>query len=183
MASIGPIIALFMVLMGCQTINRDKSPTTAIDAGDKSLIHSACHAGPTVGFDICKVHEGRKIKEVWKLIVPFDNRVDYGAIRVQWKNKVKTYRIKSVVVSIPFRDIIGENVWKKDHEAPIQAQVGLKLKNSNGESQWVDLLGYAFPIVLTESYKPFFMDSGDQYFETRCKIQYTTAGRSDIRCK
>lgn len=180
-----PWLALIVLLMmnGCYTVNRDKAFLKAIEAGDKTLIHSACHAGPTVGYDICKVREGRLIREKWVLIVPYDSRVEYGGIRIRWKDTIKTYPVKSPLVIIPFKDIIGETRWKKEHEAPLQAQVGLKVRDSNGETVWVDLLGYAFLIVLTESYHPLFIDSGNQFFETTCKIQYSTAGRSAITCK
>lgn len=183
---------LLLTLGACQTLSGLTSAAcpqvpidlsvSATDAGDKTLVHSACHAAPSGGLDICRVVDGSVITEEWQLILPHDPKAGTeGTIRIRYRDNLMSIPITGPVVKIPWKEIVRSERWNPSLEGPAQAVATIKVETPHGP-QWVDMLGIAIPIVLSRGYEPLPMDSGAEKFATDCKVQYTTAGRSAITC-
>lgn len=171
-----------LLLSSCTSFRKDSSPK-AIDSGDKTLVHSACSSAPSQGLDICRVVQGAAISQSWIMILPVRKGLRSGEVRVRYKDQLKTYAINpdTAVFILPWREIIGHDVWELSDEAPAQALAKLEYENFPGLT-FVDIMGVAFVVVLKRGYSPMPIDSGAEYFTTDCKIEYSTAGRSAILC-
>lgn len=177
---VGTALLFAIFCGGCKAIVIDTS-MQAIAANDKTLIHSACHAAPGQGLDVCRVVEGAPIEQKWVMVVPHAPKFIAGEIRVRYKDVVKTYPVTSDVVIVPWKDFIGHETWQLDDEAPAQALGVFRYEGETGEV-FVDVLGMAYLIVLQKGYSPMPIDSGLSAWKTKCEIAYSTAGRSAIRC-
>jgi hypothetical protein len=165
----------------CQTVT-DPS-IESIRALDVTVVMSACEAMPGRGADICRVNEGAVIDSSWKIIIPEAKRIDGGEINVFFKDIQKSYAITDSVVVIPWRDLIGSNTWSVDHAGIAQALAVVRYKDDQGIIKQVRAKGMALLVVMKDGYSPMPIDSGFSAVETRCRIQYSSSGRSAIECK
>lgn len=154
----------------------------AVEAGDLTLIHSACESVPGRGVDVCRVKEGQPIEASWILIIPEGRRILGGEIKVFWKDIVKSYAVAGSVVTIPWKDIIGQEVWDMEHRSQALALGEIRYKTNEGLEETVAVRGQAVILVLKDGYSPLPIDSGLAAFSTTCKVEYSTSGRSAIKC-
>ena len=165
----------------CQTIT-DPS-IDAIKALDLTIVMSACEAMPGRGADICRVNEGMLIDSSWKIVIPEAKRISGGEINVFYKDIQKSYAITDSVVLIPWKDLIGASKWHVDHAGVAQALAVVRYKDDQGIIKQVRAKGLALLVVTKEGYSPMPIDSGFNAVESKCRVQYSTAGRSALECK
>lgn len=175
------ILPFLLFLTACATITMDTS-IPSVNAGDVTLI-SACDAMPGRGADICRFKDGMIISSSWKLLVPNGDGVKSGYVVITYKDVTKQYPISGPVVEIPLKDIIGQDTWNKDRDSfqIVQARARVIYKGITTDEE-VQVRGFALIVVTDTAYDPIPIDSGLNTFNTNCKIQYTTAGRSALQC-
>lgn len=158
----------------------DPSPQAA-EAGDFTLAVSACEAMPGRGADICRVTAGTKISSVWRVIFPWGDHIRGGELVAHFRDVTKTYAVKGQALEIPFSDFYGHDIWDSSDDGEILLVGKLRYFDGTSERQWW-ARGIALVIVTLPEYSVLPIDSGYAGMKTRCKIQYTTAARSAIKC-
>ncbi len=174
--------AFLLTVVGCSGLVIDTS-TPAADAGDFTLAISACGATPGIGFDICRVTEGDEIASSWKMVVPQGSQIQGGEIDVYYRDLHKQYPISGIVVEVPWRDFFGQATWSSDLDGEAMALLVVRWKDDTGLIQITKFRGLAKIVVTKKGYDRMPIDSGFHTWETNCKIQYSTAGRSALQCK
>jgi hypothetical protein len=172
---------LLICLASCQTIV-DPS-IKAAEAGDFTIMASACEALPGRGADICHVKEGSEIGSDWTMIMPTGKALLGGELTVYYKDISKTYAINGPIVRVPWADLIGHDNWESADDGQALALAQIRYKNNAGIEEIVRARGLAIIVVTKPGYSPMSIDSGFATFQTICKIQYATSGRSAISCK
>lgn len=178
------LILLMLLLSGCSQLTVDPS-MEAVDAGDYTLVHSACEGTPGLGLDSCIVKEGSEIDRSWQLIIPSGHRyVLGGEVDVYYKGIHKQYPIKkdSEILEIKWDEFFGKKKWSKDLDGEVLALVLLKY-DKKGIIEIAKFRGIAKIIVIKQGYSRMPIGSGFSGWETDCKIQYSTAGRGALECK
>lgn len=170
-----------LALIGCVTPHDPSMTATA--AKDYTLVSSACEAMPGRGADICRVKENTQIASSWKIVLPKDKRLLGGEINVYYKDISRSYAIDSTVTEIPWRDLLGHDTWSIDDNGTALALAQIRFKDNQGVETVVRAKGLAILVVTKEGYDPMPIDSGFEAFSTRCRIQYSDAGRSALSCK
>jgi hypothetical protein len=127
------------------------------------------------------VQEGSKIDAVWTLIVPWNSRMVSGEMVIRYKDQRIPVSITGPKVEVKWADIVGRDTWRQDDDVPAQATATIRFKGKETE-EFVDLLGIAFPVVLQRGYAPLPFGSGNESWETECRVQYSSAGRSAVKC-
>lgn len=176
-------VGIALLLVGCKALVVDPS-ITAAEAHDYTMVFSAgCQAVPSQGLDICRVVEGAKVAEHLRIVVPVD-KVLSCEIRVRYKGVAKSFSCAANgnVALIPWRELVGGEFYERGDEGPAQLIGSARVKGPDGD-RFVDVLGYAFLVVLGKGYSPMPIDSGNQAWGTNCKVQYSTAGRSALVCR
>lgn len=180
--------------MSCACRTPIDTSKPAVEAGDYTLIsgispmgvltHSPCLALPNGGFDVCRFVEGSSVSAVWRIVVPSGKRVKGGQLIVSYKDIRKSYAPVDSVVTVPFADLVG-NTWDKAAEGEAEALAILQWQDDRGLIQETRALGIARILVLSKDYAVLPLDSGVQSFEAevKCRLQYTSAGRSAYRCE
>lgn len=171
------------VLTGCPKAEVIDLSMRAVAAGDYTLVQSACEAAPSRGIDICRFKEGSPITQKLKIVAPNDNAVLESRIRVRFRDRVLERTWPRGLVEISYTELLGENVWSDNLDGPVQVLATFKYRDQKGVEKFVDALGLSFLIVLPDGYDPLPIDSGVAAFTQSCRIEYTTAGRSSIKCK
>lgn len=172
---------ILLVTVGCAQVLIDPS-VDAFNAGDFSLIHSACRSVPGRGLDSCLVTSGTPINQTWVLIVPQGPGVLGGEVDVYFRGLHRQYEINGHVVSIPWADFFESKVWASDMDGEAQALLVLAWKDSLGVDQTTKYRGLAKIVVVNPNYTRMPIDSGFTDWQSECKIQYSTSGRSAIEC-
>ena len=174
------LIALMSILPGCQTVI-DRS-IRAVDAADLTLV-GGCSAMPGRGADICRFKEGQSISSSWNLVVPAGERELLGGeVVIYGLDQPKTFPVKDKVVVIPWRDIFGDESWKTSHAGVLTALAQIRWKTPEGIEEIWNAKGVAIVLVLKQGYDEIPIDSGFSAWGTKCKVQYSTAGRSALEC-
>lgn len=155
---------------------------TAAAAGDLTLIHSACAEQLGHGYDLCRVTEGAEVVETWSLVFPWAGSFVDGDVSVSYLGTEHRFKVTGPQLDIPWKLLTGKATWSKGDDSPAQARAALKFHQDDGD-HWVDLLGFAFPIVLKQGYAPLPLDSGRSFTEAVCRLQYSSAGRSAVECR
>lgn len=169
----------------CSGLVIDRS-MEAVYAGDYTLAVSACGAVPGRGMDLCRVKEGADIASTWRLIVPAKSKkqVKGGEITVYYRDISKTYPIGAdSLVEIPWRDFFGAAKWTRDMDGEALALAEVRYVTPDGIEEIWRARGVAKIIVTRQGYDPLPLDSGFSAWGLTCKISYSTAGRSDVKCK
>lgn len=173
-----------LLLSGCMGKAILDPSIQAVEANDLTLMVSACEAVPGRGMDLCRVKEGQPIASSWNLVLPLDKNIFIsGELTVYFKDISRTYPIKQSVVEIPWKDILGDTTWKPEHDGEAMALAQIRWKTPEGVEEIWRARGLAKIIVTKPGYDPLPMDSGFVTWGTKCEIQYSTAGRSAIKCK
>lgn len=188
-------LAALLIIMGCAACNvvQDNS-MQAIDAGDYTLLQSIagnkdatsnCLGLPNGGYDVCRFIEGATISSSWKIIVPNGGSVVGNQIIVYFKDIQKTYSATDSTITIPFADILQSTVWSKDLDGEVTALALIQYKDNSGIIQTSHAMGIARLLILPSSYSVLPLDSGLAVWGTtiKCKLEYSTAGRSAYNCK
>jgi hypothetical protein len=175
---------LALLLVGCNSMPYTfDASISAADAGDYTLVMSACEAAPGNGMDICRVIEGQKITQSWIMVLPVDKKNVGGEVTVFYRGLEKSYGITDRVLTIPWKDFFGSETWKKDFDGEALALVSIRFKGDAGVEEQLLLRGIAKLVVVKPSYTRLPIDSSLQSWQSECKIQYTAAGRSAVSCK
>lgn len=174
---------LCVLLAACSTVAVVDTSPDAIKSGDYSLIHSVCGAAPGRGLDVCLVSDGTPIDSVWRLVVPSGKSVIAGELDVYYRDIHKSYPISGSVVEIPWKDFFGVDLWSADFDGEVMALLVVRWKDATGIEQVTKFRGLAKIIVTSKGYERLPIDSGVAQWQTTCKIDYTTAGRSALSCK
>lgn len=177
------VAGLVIVLMACETFIVDPS-INAVEADDLTVV-SACQNLPVGGFDACRFREHSGISSNWSLFLPFGDHIVGGDVTVFYKDTQKSYAIRGKRVEIPWREIIGRDEWSKSHNGIALALATIKFKDESGIERVVQARGEARLLIVSESYSVMPIDSGFVSWsqEVKCKIQYSSAGRSAVQCK
>lgn len=177
------LLVFVLIIMGCETMVIDPS-MNAVEAGDYTLALSACEGVPGRGMDICRVKEGQKIFSVWRMVVPVDMNHNFlgGEVVVYFRDISKTYAIQNAVIEIPWRDFFSQDTWAENMDGEFLALAALRYKDASGVEKILKGRGIAKIVVTKPGYDPLPLDSGFGAWNTTCKIQYSTAGRSAIKC-
>lgn len=178
--------SLVAVMFGwaCTSLVIDRS-MPAVFAGDFTLGVSACAAVPGRGMDICRVKENAPIDSTFRLIVPVSGgAVKGGEITLYYRDISKTYPLGDTpLVEIPWKDFFGQEKWTRALDGEVLALAQVKYITPEGvEEIWV-ARGIAKIVVTREGYDPMPLDSGFSAWKVKCEISYSTAGRSDVKCK
>lgn len=173
-----------LLLSGCMGKAILDPSIQAVEANDLTLMISACEAVPSRGMDLCRVKEGAPIASSWKLVLPVGKNVFLGGeVVVYFKDISKTYPVQAnPVVEIPWSDLLGDTVWKPEHDGMALAMATIRWKTPEGIEEIWKARGFAKVVVTKPGYDPLPMDSGFVTWGTTCDIAYSTAGRSAIRC-
>jgi hypothetical protein len=157
----------------------------AIEEPSASAIHSSCIGLPNGGFDVCRFIEGAPITASWRVVVPSGKRVKSSQIIVTFGGFRKSYAPTDGVADIPFADIFGDSVWSKDKDGEVHALAVLEWEDDRGIVKTANAMAIARILVLSDKYAVLPMNSGLEIIdaEIRCHIQYTTNGRSAVRCE
>lgn len=177
-------LVVFFVFACVHTLVPDPS-IQAVEAGDFTLVLSACEGTPGRGLDICRVKEGSPIASVWRLVVPIENNVFLGGeLTVYFKDLSKTYALKEPVIEIPWADFFApSSTWSRDMDGEALALALIRWKTPAGIEEIWNARGIAKVVVTNQGYDPLALDSGFNAWSRTCKIQYSTAGRSALECK
>jgi hypothetical protein len=181
------LIAALVLLSGCVSIVIDTS-ISAAEAGDFSLIISACES-VNRGGTYCRVVEGSEISSGAVLKVPkVGGAVIGGEVMVSFRDlSPATFSIKDDTVDIPFSEVLGPGKWdSRYHDGEMLVLARIQYKDNAGVTQEVKALGFIRIVVLKESYAGVLpIDSGFVAFQGtfKCVYQYTTAGRSALKCQ
>lgn len=179
------LAALALVLAtGCNTLAIDPVGVTAAEAGDYTLVQTTPGTVFGQGGNIYRFALNGPVAEKWTLITPAGKPILGGELRVRYGGRVIPGVINpdSPIQEIAWKDIVGADKWTTDLSGPVQVTATLKYQGLNGP-EWVDYLGIAFIVVLPEGYSPLPFNSPNAAFQTKCTMQYTTAGRSALECK
>jgi hypothetical protein len=134
--------------------------------------------------DICRVRAGTRIESSWKLVVPHGkNQILSGSIDVYFNDVVRNYGITGSVVEIPWKDFFAADTWDASMNGLATALALIRWKTPEGIEEVWKAQGEARLLVLAKGYDPLPMDSGFVAWQTKCKIQYSTAGRGALECK
>lgn len=178
---------MVLTLVSCDTLVIDPS-ANAMESNDWTLVLSACGAVPGGGMDICRVTEGTATDQVLRLIVPHNDKFFLGGEgMIYFKGRKIPVAVTDKFIEIPWSQVLGENLWKSEHDGEALILVTLRFKNEQGVEEVWKARGIAKVIVLKPGYSVLPIDSGYVTFEreikVKCKVQYTTAGRSAVDCK
>jgi hypothetical protein len=176
------LVCLVLAAVGCSGLILDRS-IPAADAGDLTLAVSACEAVPSRGLDICRVKAGAPIDSSWRLVMPTGKVISGGELKVFYRDVVRTYSIQGSLVEVPWRDVMRQDTWTESLAGTALALAEIRWKDPEGIEQVWRARGEARILVLPEGYAPMPIDSGFQTFGTKCRIQYSTAGRSAVECR
>lgn len=175
------VALLGLALQGCKTITLDPS-ISAAEANDLTLIASSCEALPSRGADICRVKEGTPVSSGWRIIIPVHENLLGGELTVYYKDFSRSYAIGGPIIEVPWIDLVRDPLWKASHDDVALALAQVRYKDEQGIEKIVRARGIAILSVLAQGYDPMPIDSGFAAFGTTCKIQYSTAGRSALKC-
>lgn len=181
-----PLVFLFTILgiVCCVSDLKIDPSMSAVEANDLTLVGSACEGAPGRGMDICRVKEGQAVSSSWRIVVPVDGRVFLdGELTVYFHGVSKTYPITSPLIEIPWSDLVPGPFWTRDVDGEAMALAQIRWKTPAGLIEVWKARGIAKLIVTKEGYDSLPLDSGFSAWGTTCKIQYSTAGRSAIKCQ
>lgn len=171
----------FFFLVGCSTLRHDLS-VDAFWAGDFTLVNT-CSAVPGRGMDMCSFTDGTLIETSWKLIVPEGPGILGGEVDVYSRSVHKQYAVKGSIVEIPWAEFFGTDKWHGGLDSEIMALVVVRYKDDTGIIQSVKFRGIAKIVVTKLGYDRMPTDSGFAAWSKTCEIQYSTAGRSALKCR
>jgi hypothetical protein len=174
---------LTLVLMLSACVTPHDPMMSAVSARDYTLVMSACNALPGRGADICRVTEGSPISSSWKIVLPSSPRLNGGEITVVYKDITKSYAITDIVTHIPLKDLVGHDTWTLEDDGTALALAQIRYKDNQGIETIVRAKGLALIIVNKAGYATLPIDSGFEAFSTKCRVQYSDAGRSALECK
>lgn len=175
---------LALLLWGCNALPFVADPSiSAVEAGDYTLVMSACEAAPGNGMDICRVVEGQPVTQEWLLILPVDKNSIGGEVVVFYRGIERSFPVTNRVISVPWRELIGSDTWKTQHDGEALALASIRYKNGTGLEEQLLLRGIAKLVVVKPSYTRLPIDSNLQAWGSECKIQYSSAGRSAVSCR
>lgn len=178
------ILIISLLLSSCSRLTIDPS-MSAVEAGDYTLVHSACGTVPANGVDACHSIEGTEITKSWVMIIPVTHYGVYGGdIDVYYRDIHKKYSIKkdTEIIEIKWSDFFGKKTWSKDMNGEVLALISLRY-DKKGIEEVALFRGIAKIIVTKKGYTRLPIGSSFSGWETECIINYTTAGRSSLNCK
>lgn len=155
----------------------------AYSAGDYTLIASACSAVPGRGMDVCQVTDGTPIASAWKMIVPDGMAVQGGEVDVYYKDIHKSYPVIGNIIQISWSDFFGMKTWDSTLDGEVEALATVSWKDNTDIVKTTEFRGLAKIIVTKAGYNRMPIDSGFQAWSSACRVQYSTAGRSAIKCQ
>lgn len=177
---------LLAALLGCNTTPIDLM-IPAVEAGDSTLVNALsggpCAGLPVQGVDACRVKIGSSIDTTWQLVVPASKRVKRGQVTVYWKDASKSYALTGNVTNVPLRDLIGHSTWARADRGIMTALAELEYEDSEGVMRVVRAEAMAVLMPLAASYDPLPFGSGLGAWGAKCEVEYSTAGRSALKCK
>lgn len=180
-------VAVFLAVLGCATVVVDPS-IQAVDAGDLTLATSACAAVPGGGLDSCLLREGTAIDSSWRLYVPIGGTILGSEVDVYYRDVQPPhleFPAGQRVLEIPWKDLFKAEKWSREMDGEAMALVLVRYKTPEGIEEIAKYRGIAKLIVTAAGYERMPIDSGfAAWKETfKCKVQYSTAGRSAVSCK
>lgn len=176
-------LTILLLVASCSGLPVDTSMPAA-EAGDLTIALSACGAVPGRGLDLCTVSEGTRIQSSWRLILPNPGKgIRGGDITVYYRDIQRSYKITGPVLEIPWSDIMGVSHWQRGHSGQALALATIRYEDPSGLVKYVYLRGKAEILVTKAGYERMPIDSEFVAWETQCKIQYSTSGRSAVKCK
>lgn len=177
------LLVALLSIAGCSGLPKDLS-MPAVEAGDYTLATSACLAAPGGGMDVCMVVEGTEISSEWVLIVPAKfSSVLSGEVNVFMRDIQRSYPANEKVIRIPWKDFFASSKWDTSMDGEALALVSIRYKDAQGIEETALFRGIAKLVVTKQGYARMPIDSGVAAWQTSCKIQYSTAGRSAISCQ
>lgn len=176
-------VGLLFLVAACSSIVMDPS-MEPVEAGDQTLVLSACTGLPVVGFDACRVKENQPIESVWRLFFPAPHGdISGGELTVNFHDVSKSYAITGPILDIHWSDFFQDKVWKKEYNGIALALAFVRYKDEQGVERMVKARGEARILVLAEGYDPLPIGTPFGQFKLKCKVEFSTAGRSAVECK
>lgn len=176
-------LLVLLMLAGCSRLPIDPS-TPAVEAGDYTVVMSACGTVPGLGVDSCVVKENTEITSSWKIILPKDDiNVIGGDIDVYYRDLHKQYPITGKVTEIQWAEFFGKSKWNKSMDGEVLALVLMKYTTDEGIEEIAKFRGIAKIIVTKPGYDRIPLGSSFSAWDIECKIEYSTAGRGAIKCR
>lgn len=172
-------LIIILLLFACVSHVIMDPSVGAVKADDYTLIQSICEAAPGRGIDVCRAKEGTPISSTWVLVLP---KGKGGEVSVQYRDVTRTYAVTGTTITIPLKDFFDHENWEKTDAGTAVLYAKVIYNSGTGDAVFT-ARGFAFFIVTDNTYDPMPIDSGYSAFQTQCKIQYSTSGRSAIGCK
>jgi hypothetical protein len=167
------------------TLTIDAS-TDAFASNDLTLVNS-CQAAPSGGFDSCRFTVGDSVNGSWTLIAPKPQtalQVTGGTIDLYYRDLHKSYPVTDWATSILFSDFFGISKWTNAYdEGVVEALLTLNWIDNEKVNRITKYRGVALLLVTAAGYDRMPIDSGNQAWGTSCDVQYSTAGRSAVKCQ
>lgn len=159
----------------------------AVEAGDYTLAGSACDGHIGDGFSVCRVKQDTRIDSVWSMVVPpVGGRILGVEVDIFYRDLPNPTHMstKDAVVTVAWKDILHATTWTQDLAGEAEALVDVKYQTDTGLTETAKFKSGAKILVLAPGYERMPMDSTAAVgWETTCKVQYSTAGRSAVSCK
>jgi hypothetical protein len=116
------------------------------------------------------------------MVLPISGSVT-GEVDVYYRDLHKTYAIGRSILEIPWRDFFGQDKWTSDLDGEALALDIVRWVDSAGIVRETKYRGIAKIVVTKPGYERMPMDSGQHQWQTTCRIQYSTSGRSALKCQ
>ena len=175
------LLVCVMALSACKGILIDTTMSAA-QAGDATIVMSSGGI-PSQGFDVLRVEDGTKITSSWKIIIPVNKFMTGAELVIRYKDRKRTYALNGASVSIPWKDIIGDDTWNIAHNGVAQVTAQIQYKTKTSDANFIDILGYTFIRVFGKGYLPLPTGSPYGAFKATCTVEYSSNGRSAVSCK
>ncbi len=181
----GVLIGLILLKCNGSSFVQDTS-IDAVNAYDYTAIMAACSPMAGQGADICRVHEGAEITQVWSLVVPKNDRILGGELTVTFRGNDFNLSIppKGGVIEIPLKSVLGHDVWEASDRGSAVALLQVKYQSDTESEAYTHMRGLVIFAVLDAGYQPLPVDGGGPVaFKSTCIASFTTAGRTSLVCK
>lgn len=161
-------------LASCQGPQYNIDRMSAVQGGDATLVMRGCEGDLARGYQVCRFVDGAPLKgEHITMVIPFGDQSLASNIRVRSGAKAIMLQNTGPSIKLDYSDIFEGSEFTKENDGPIQIIV----KTLNKDGSFYETLGYVFVIVLNKGYS-----KEPTKTITKCKVQYTDMGESQVDC-
>lgn len=108
--------------------------------------------------------------------MPYVAGAKKAELRIRRGDQVKVYPLTDYFIDVPWKDIFGTD-WQSADAGLVQA-----LGTVTYSDHIIQMLGYAFIVILKPGYDPTPVDSSVSLLHMNCIAEASDAGRSRVLC-